>query len=52
MWYAIYLTIIDYMIASYDPCSASATGGMGLSHDFLAEKVSQLEYPTTLSPSW
>lgn len=34
--YAIYMATIDYMIASYGPYSASATGGNGLARDFLA----------------
>lgn len=34
--YAIYMATIDYMIAAYGPYSASATGGNGMSRDFLA----------------
>jgi MFS family permease len=34
--YAIYMATIDYMICAYGPYSASATGGNGLSRDFLA----------------
>lgn len=34
--YAIYHATIDYMIASYGPYSASATGGNGFARDFLA----------------
>ena len=34
--YCIYMATIDYMIASYGPYSASATGGNGFSRDFLA----------------
>lgn len=34
--YAIYMATIDYMIASYGPYSASATGGNGMARDFLA----------------
>ncbi|MCJ1285897.1 hypothetical protein MMC26_005239 [Xylographa opegraphella] len=34
--YGIYMATIDYMIASYGPYSASATGGNGLARDFLA----------------
>ncbi len=30
------MATIDYMIASYGPYSASATGGNGLARDFLA----------------
>lgn len=34
--YSIYMATIDYMICSYGPYSASATGGNGFSRDFLA----------------
>ncbi|KAI0033653.1 major facilitator superfamily domain-containing protein [Vararia minispora EC-137] len=34
--YAIYMATIDYMVASYGPYSASATGGNGFARDFLA----------------
>ncbi|KAI0172951.1 major facilitator superfamily domain-containing protein [Hypoxylon sp. FL1284] len=34
--YCIYLTTIDYMVATYGPYSASATGGNGFSRDMLA----------------
>lgn len=34
--YAIYMATIDYMIASYGPYSASATGGNGFARDVLA----------------
>ena len=34
--FSIYMATIDYMIASYGPYSASATGGNGMSRDFLA----------------
>jgi MFS family permease len=34
--YAIYQATIDYMIASYGPYSASATGGNGFARDLLA----------------
>lgn len=34
--YAIYMSTIDYMIASYGVYSASATGGNALARDFLA----------------
>ncbi|KAJ5623769.1 hypothetical protein N7510_000078 [Penicillium lagena] len=34
--YSIYMATIDYMIASYGPYSASATGGNALARDFLA----------------
>ncbi|KAL8636962.1 MAG: hypothetical protein Q9228_005709 [Teloschistes exilis] len=60
--YSIYMATIDYMIASYGPYSASATGGNALARDFLAgiaamystpfyEKLPgpyTLEYPTTI----
>ena len=36
MQYCIYMATIDYMIASYGPYSASATGGNALARDFLA----------------
>jgi hypothetical protein len=34
--FAIYHATVDYMIASYGPYSASATGGNGFARDFLA----------------
>lgn len=34
--YAIYMSTIDYMVASYGVYSASATGGNGFARDFLA----------------
>ena len=34
--YQIYMSTIDYMVASYGPYSASATGGNGFARDFLA----------------
>ncbi|KAL8830701.1 MAG: hypothetical protein Q9191_001283 [Dirinaria sp. TL-2023a] len=60
--YSIYMATIDYMVASYGPYSASATGGNGFARDFLAgiaamystpfyEKVGKtykLEYPSTI----
>ncbi|KAN0083843.1 Major facilitator superfamily domain containing protein [Elaphomyces granulatus] len=60
--YAIYMATIDYMIASYGPYSASATGGNALARDFLAgvaamystpmyENIGQkykLEWPSTI----
>ncbi|KAL8671140.1 MAG: hypothetical protein Q9168_004355 [Polycauliona sp. 1 TL-2023] len=60
--YCIYMATIDYMVASYGPYSASATGGNALARDFLAgiaalystpfyENVpgkDTLEYPTTI----
>lgn len=60
--YCIYMATIDYMIASYGPYAASATGGNALARDFLAgiaalystpfyEHVGhkyKLEWPTTI----
>ncbi len=60
--YAIYQATIDYMIASYGPYSASATGGNGFARDLLAgiaamyatpmyENIGnkyKLEWPTTI----
>ncbi|ODV94033.1 hypothetical protein PACTADRAFT_3993 [Pachysolen tannophilus NRRL Y-2460] len=59
--YSIYMATIDYMIASYGPYSASATGGNALARDFLAGlasiystpfyeyfKTYTLEYPSTI----
>ncbi len=34
--YAIYMATIDYMVTTYGPYSASATGGNGFARDFLA----------------
>ncbi|OJD18176.1 hypothetical protein AJ78_01789 [Emergomyces pasteurianus Ep9510] len=60
--YCIYMGTIDYMVASYGPYSASATGGNALARDFLAgiaamystplyETIGnqyQLEWPSTI----
>ncbi|KAI9804589.1 MAG: hypothetical protein M1833_006662 [Piccolia ochrophora] len=60
--YNIYMATIDYMVASYGPYSASATGGNALARDFLAgiaamysspmyEKIGStyhLEWPSTI----
>ncbi|KAG5302329.1 multidrug transporter [Histoplasma ohiense] len=60
--YCIYMATIDYMVASYGPYSASATGGNALARDFLAgiaamystplyESIGnkyQLEWPSTI----
>ncbi|PGG99816.1 hypothetical protein GX51_06107 [Blastomyces parvus] len=60
--YCIYMATIDYMVASYGPYSASATGGNALARDFLAgiaamystpmyENIGnkyQLEWPSTI----
>lgn len=45
MQYAIYMATIDYMIASYGPYSASATGGNGLARDFLAGVAAMYSMP-------
>ncbi|KAL8994806.1 MAG: hypothetical protein Q9188_006966 [Gyalolechia gomerana] len=60
--YCIYMATIDYMVASYGPYSASATGGNALARDFLAGVAAMystpfyhnvpgsdtLEYPSTI----
>ncbi|EEH50268.2 uncharacterized protein PADG_06347 [Paracoccidioides brasiliensis Pb18] len=60
--YCIYMATIDYMVASYGPYSASATGGNALARDFLAGIAAmystplyktigtkyQLEWPSTI----
>ncbi|KAL9035086.1 MAG: hypothetical protein Q9214_006752 [Letrouitia sp. 1 TL-2023] len=43
--YAIYMATIDYMIASYGPYSASATGGNGFARDFLAGIAAMYSMP-------
>ncbi|KAL8802379.1 MAG: hypothetical protein Q9182_003869 [Xanthomendoza sp. 2 TL-2023] len=43
--YAIYMATIDYMIASYGPYAASATGGNGLARDFLAGVAAMYAMP-------
>ncbi|KAL9031457.1 MAG: hypothetical protein Q9196_000518 [Gyalolechia fulgens] len=43
--YAIYMATIDYMIASYGPYSASATGGNGLARDLLAGVAAMYSMP-------
>lgn len=43
--FAIYMATIDYMIASYGPYSASATGGNGLARDFLAGVAAMYAMP-------
>ncbi|KAL8732370.1 MAG: hypothetical protein Q9166_002768 [cf. Caloplaca sp. 2 TL-2023] len=43
--YAIYMATIDYMIASYGPYAASATGGNGLARDFLAGVAAMYSMP-------
>ncbi|KAL9599450.1 MAG: hypothetical protein Q9179_003543 [Wetmoreana sp. 5 TL-2023] len=43
--FAIYMATIDYMIASYGPYSASATGGNGLARDLLAGVAAMYAMP-------
>lgn len=43
--FAIYHATIDYMIASYGPYSASATGGNGFARDFLAGLAAMYSSP-------
>ncbi|WVQ79545.1 hypothetical protein IAT38_001644 [Cryptococcus sp. DSM 104549] len=43
--FAIYMSTIDYMIAAYGPYSASATGGNGMSRDFLAGVAAMYSTP-------
>lgn len=43
--FAIYMATIDYMIASYGPYSASATGGNALARDFLAGVAAMYSVP-------
>ncbi len=43
--YCIYMATIDYMIASYGPYSASATGGNALARDFLAGVAAMYSVP-------
>ncbi|KAL1982574.1 hypothetical protein VTN96DRAFT_1160 [Rasamsonia emersonii] len=56
--YAIYMATIDYMIASYGPYSASATGGNALARDLLAGIAAMYSTPmyehmgTTLHLEW
>jgi hypothetical protein len=44
--YAIYMATIDYMIASYGPYAASATGGNGFARDFLAGIAAMYSMPS------
>jgi hypothetical protein len=44
--YAIYMATIDYMIASYGPYSASATGGNGFARDLLAGIAAMYSTPS------
>ena len=43
--FSIYMATVDYMIASYGPYSASATGGNGMSRDFLAGVAAMYSTP-------
>lgn len=43
--YSIYMATIDYMIASYGPYSASATGGNALARDVLAGVAAMYSTP-------
>ncbi|KAI1088371.1 major facilitator superfamily domain-containing protein [Rostrohypoxylon terebratum] len=43
--YNIYMASIDYMVASYGPYSASATGGNGFARDFLAGSLTWAAAP-------
>lgn len=49
--YAIYMATIDYMIASYGPYAASATGGNGFARDFLAGIAAMYSMPSKWSQS-
>lgn len=44
--YAIYMATIDYMIASYGPYAAYATGGNGFARDFLAGIAAMYSMPS------
>lgn len=46
MKYAIYMATIDYMVASYGPYSASATGGNALARDLLAGIAAMYSIPS------
>lgn len=46
--YAIYMATIDYMVASYGPYAASATGGNALARDFLAGIAAMYSTPSKL----
>ena len=47
--YCIYMATIDYMIASYGPYSASATGGNALARDLLAGIAAMYASPRKFS---
>jgi hypothetical protein len=44
--FSIYMATIDYMIASYGPYAASATGGNGFARDFLAGVAAMYSKPS------
>lgn len=44
--FSIYMATIDYMVASYGPYSASATGGNALARDFLAGVAAMYSMPS------
>lgn len=44
--FSIYMATVDYMIASYGPYSASATGGNGFARDFLAGVAAMYSVPS------
>ena len=48
--FAIYMATIDYMVASYGPYAASATGGNALARDILAGLAALFAGPCKLSP--
>lgn len=52
--YAIYLSSVDYMIASYGPYSASATGGNAFARDLLAGISAMYATPmyTNIGDKW
>jgi hypothetical protein len=50
--YAIYMATIDYMIASYGPYSASATGGNGFARDLLAGIAAMYSTPSESLPHY
>ncbi|KAJ5651035.1 Major facilitator superfamily domain general substrate transporter [Penicillium longicatenatum] len=43
--FSIYMATVDYMIASYGPYAASATGGNGFARDFLAGVAAMYSMP-------
>lgn len=47
--FSIYMATVDYMIASYGPYAASATGGNGFARDFLAGVAAMYSAPSKSS---